>query len=62
MGNTDNGGGGGGVSGDGSGAGENGGVWGGFIVEGDGLFSSIVASVVVHIIAFYFSVPIFCLH
>ena len=56
----DNGGGGGSVSGGGSGAGENGGVWGGFIFEGDGSFGSIVASVVVHIIGFYFSVPIFC--
>ena len=58
----DYGGGGDGGSGGGSGAGENGGVWGGFIVEEYGSVGSIVASVVVHIIAFYFSVPVFCLH
>ena len=52
--------GGGGISGGGSGAVETGGVWGGFVVEGDGLFGIIVVSVVVHIIGFYFSVPIFC--
>ena len=50
----DNGGGsvGGGGSGGGSSSGENGGVWVGFIVEGDGSVGSIFASVVVHIVGF----------
>ena len=50
----DNGGGGGGNGGIGgeSGARENGGVWGGFIVEGDGSFGSVVGGVIVHIVSF----------
>ena len=39
-------------SGGGSDAGENGGVWGGLIVEGDWLVGSILASIVVHILGF----------
>ena len=62
MGIRDNGGGiGGGGSGGGSGAGENGDVWGGLIVEGDGSVGSVIASLVVHIVGFYFIVPVFFL-
>ena len=47
-------GGGGNGSDGGSGKVKNGGVWGGFIVEGYGLFSSVVCSLVVNITAFVF--------
>ena len=43
---------GGGRSGGESGSGENSGVWGGFIVEGYGSVSSVIAIVVVHIFGF----------
>ena len=41
-----------GGSGGGSGAVENGGVWDGFIVDGDGSVSSVSVSVAVHTIGF----------
>ena len=60
MGIRDNGGGNiSGGSGGGSGAGKNGVIWGGFIVEGDGSVNSVVASVVVQTVGFYFSAPVF---
>ena len=45
---------GGAVSGVGSGARENGGVWGGYIVDGYGSVGSVITSVVVNIIVFLF--------
>ena len=59
MGIRDNGEGGGGGSGGRSGAGENYGVWGGLIVEGYCLVGIVVASVIIHIVVFNFSVPVF---
>ena len=51
----DNGGGAGGAgSGDGSGSVENRGVWCGFIVDGNCLVGSVIASVVVYIVGFLF--------
>ena len=43
----------------GGGARENGGVWVGFIVEGNRSVGSVIASVVVYILGFYFSVNVF---
>ena len=54
MGFRDNDGGDDGGSRGGSGSSENGGVWSGFIVEGDGSVDSVPASVVVHIVGCLF--------
>ena len=43
------------VVGGGGGARENGGVWSGLIVDGDGSVGSVIASIVVDIIGIYFS-------
>ena len=47
-------GGGGGSSGGGNGSGNNVSIWSGSIVYGNGLFGSVVASVIVHIVGFWF--------